>query len=411
MEAEIESEFPQLDMAMLGVNQAGLDYGNETFTEGVDLPWLQDVDADGDGHFDVWTSWDVLPRDVVILDAQNRPVATYNLTTHDIADAENYATLKQLFVDIASAGQETGTINGHVYFDVNNDGQFDPVEAPIGGVTIELAGTTVSGDSVELTVQTQTDGSFSFQGLAAGVYTVRQQQPAMVLDGIDSIDAAATTGGVQVSANDEFTVELEVGEDVYGLGFGERGRTGSAITLADFLASTPKDGVEILTDAASVEWYCLRGEWQEFYYAEFAVEEPPASASEEAIPPVSMAFRNDHGHRLELEWPSSTSHLMPLATSHEGSLWRVHGELVDVTQLERDAANGEGENTEEDVWRAQPVEWPAAVDAWWFLAETQRRREDPRRSVVSRRDGGDAANVSRKDAKTQRGNEAGTKDV
>ncbi len=376
MEAEIEAEFPQLDIQFVGVNQAGLDYGNETFTDGVDLPWLQDVDADGDGRSDAWAAWDVLPRDVVILDADNRPVATYNLTTHDIAEAENYAALKQLITEVASAEQQTGTINGHVYFDVNDNGQFDPAEAPIGGVSIELTGTTSTGETVQETITTQTDGSFSFQGLAAGTYRVRQRQPAMTIDGRETAGSGTATIG-----DDEFTVELGIGEDAYGYLFGERGRMPSAITMADFLASTPDDGIEVMVDAETVQWYCLRGQWQEFYYAEInvnpdtapAADELPASETVEAtrppeLPPMALAFRNDHGHRLEIDWPSAASRLTPLATSHQQRLVQVSGELIDVTQLERDAQAAEGEADPEILARAvapgaESADWPTVVDS------------------------------------------------
>ncbi len=369
---EIAAEFPELDIQFVGVNQSGLDYGNATFTADIDLPWLQDVDADGDGRSDAWAAWDVLPRDVVILNADNLPVATYNLTTHDIAEAENYETLKQLVIDVASADQETGTINGHVYFDVNDNGNFDQTEAPIGGVTVELSGTTRDGQIVAETTVTQTDGSFSFQGLAAGTYTIIERQPAMTLDGQD------TAGELIVDvANDEFTVELGTGEDVRGLLFGERGRTGHSITLADFLASTPADGIDVMTDADAVQWYCLRGEWQEFYYAEINVAQQEENQSGDhhnepaEAPALTLSFRNDHGHTLEAEWPSESNHLSPLARSGDQVMMRAHGELIDITQLERDAQSAEGEAevvgaaTTKPPARSDLVEWPVIVDELW----------------------------------------------
>ncbi len=53
---------------------------------------------------DVWTKWAPIYRDVVILDPENRKVAVYNLTVHDLGVAANYAELKQLLVD-ASEGK------------------------------------------------------------------------------------------------------------------------------------------------------------------------------------------------------------------------------------------------------------------------------------------------------------------
>ncbi len=78
---------------ILGVNEIGQESGNAAMTAGRDLPWLQDVPA-----ADVWKSWNVTFRDVVILDQENFPIAVYNLTIHDLGDANNYAELKALFV-------------------------------------------------------------------------------------------------------------------------------------------------------------------------------------------------------------------------------------------------------------------------------------------------------------------------
>lgn len=65
--------------------------------EGRVLPWLQDRP-----DVDVWSLWRVEYRDVVILDTQNRPVAVYNLTAHDLADTNDYAELKALLLEKAA---------------------------------------------------------------------------------------------------------------------------------------------------------------------------------------------------------------------------------------------------------------------------------------------------------------------
>lgn len=60
------------------------------------LPWLQDTP-----EVDAWGLWRVTWRDVVILDRENRPVAVYNLTVHDLADPGSYAELKALLLTAA----------------------------------------------------------------------------------------------------------------------------------------------------------------------------------------------------------------------------------------------------------------------------------------------------------------------
>lgn len=61
-----------------------------------DIPVLQDT---YDDH--TWLQWQVTYRDLVILDEENRKVAVYNLTEHNLAYPENYDELKALLLDIA----------------------------------------------------------------------------------------------------------------------------------------------------------------------------------------------------------------------------------------------------------------------------------------------------------------------
>ncbi|MFO0554149.1 MAG: hypothetical protein U0271_37560 [Polyangiaceae bacterium] len=85
-----------LDVAILGVNAAGLESGNANFCAGRDLPWLQETVAEP-----LWTDWAVTWRDVILLDANNQVITTYNLTQHNLADPANYAALYQLFATAA----------------------------------------------------------------------------------------------------------------------------------------------------------------------------------------------------------------------------------------------------------------------------------------------------------------------
>ena len=81
---------------ILGVNAAGLEASNEAMCNGRDLPWLQDT-ADAA----VWTAWAVAYRDVIVLDASNEKIATFNLTAHDLAQPEEYAALKAILTTAA----------------------------------------------------------------------------------------------------------------------------------------------------------------------------------------------------------------------------------------------------------------------------------------------------------------------
>ena len=92
-----------MDIQLLGVNQLGQESGNAETAQGRDISWLQDEDKDGDGESDVWlTSWPFTYRDVVIVDADNVAVDTFNLTTHSIGNTDNYETLRQVLIDVAT---------------------------------------------------------------------------------------------------------------------------------------------------------------------------------------------------------------------------------------------------------------------------------------------------------------------
>ena len=100
---ELDAEFPDLAIQLLGVNEFGFESGNQQIIdEGSSLPWLQDVDLDADGTSDTWTSWGVTYRDVIVLDGTNWPVAVFNVTDYDLREPANFSALKQLLVQTAS---------------------------------------------------------------------------------------------------------------------------------------------------------------------------------------------------------------------------------------------------------------------------------------------------------------------
>ena len=60
------------------------------------LPWLQPETGE-----DVWALWEVVYRDVVILGPGNEHLGSFNLTTNDLSDPENYAALKDQLLEAA----------------------------------------------------------------------------------------------------------------------------------------------------------------------------------------------------------------------------------------------------------------------------------------------------------------------
>ena len=97
MQTEISAQVTPRPLRILGVNAVGEDADNALVCAGRTLPWLQDTAV-----ANVWGLWDVTYRDVVILDAENRVHAVYNLTQHDLANAANYQALKSLLLAAAA---------------------------------------------------------------------------------------------------------------------------------------------------------------------------------------------------------------------------------------------------------------------------------------------------------------------
>lgn len=130
MQQELRSSYPALRIELLGVNEKGQEPGNVSATAGRTIPWLQDVDANVDGKSDVFTSWQVALRDVVILDGTNAKVGVYNLNSHDLANSNNFATLRELLVDAAMASQLPWQ-NAVNRLDVDNSNTITPLDVLI----------------------------------------------------------------------------------------------------------------------------------------------------------------------------------------------------------------------------------------------------------------------------------------
>ncbi len=109
------------------------------------------------------------------------------------------------------------SISGTVFQDDDNDGIQDPGELGIAGVEIILTGFDVLGNAVDLTVLTDAEGTFVFDGLSAGNYEVAQIQPGDFDDGIDSGDASF------IATNDRFSnIQLGFGQTSESTTFAER---------------------------------------------------------------------------------------------------------------------------------------------------------------------------------------------
>ena len=179
---------------------------------------------------------------------------TYRALT--VGDSSEVAT-----VTITVGEVNPGSISGTVYFDTNNNGILESAEHAFGGVAVTLSRTDSSGAIVETigTVQSGPDGGYIFRNVDPGSYVVTQEQPAIVIDGIDSID------GVASSTNDTHSVTVGSGANVLDVNFGERGLQPAYFGNSLFFSSTISGGAGIgIGPDGSTSWFCFDTGWDGF---------------------------------------------------------------------------------------------------------------------------------------------------
>ena len=107
MQEDLNTDYPELDIQILGVNAVGRESENASVTSGRDILWLQDDESD------IWTNWGVTRRDLVIVDADNVMVEAFNLSNpYSLQNANVYDTLKQKFINTVSIPDFGGDFNG-----------------------------------------------------------------------------------------------------------------------------------------------------------------------------------------------------------------------------------------------------------------------------------------------------------
>jgi len=92
MMKELESEHPGA-FQLAAINAVGHEDSTDDMAALGDIPLLQDLPT-----VPVWNLWMAEYRDVVIVDKEGHRVEAYNLTIHNLGDADSYAALKAKLV-------------------------------------------------------------------------------------------------------------------------------------------------------------------------------------------------------------------------------------------------------------------------------------------------------------------------
>ena len=205
-------------------------------------------------------------------------------------------------------------LSGYVYLDVNNSGQKDVGETPLGGVIVTLSGTDMFGDSVELQQRTDALGFYQFVDLAPGSYQVIETHPQLLIDGMDRAGDVVFAAGT-----DELPIVLEQDSDITGFNFGECGRAATHISVLDFFASTPRESVLMAANSnGGGQWYAVEGGWSHAKSMILALESDMSSAQLNVTSTESQEFSTT----LNLLAPR---HVQRLATVGSDHLLRVVG--------------------------------------------------------------------------------------
>lgn len=265
----------------------------------------------------------------VVGDTQHEEDETFFLTLSEptgatLADTEGVGTI--LNDDEIPSPFVPGSIAGYVYVDVNNNGLKDARERALGGVTITLNGTDDFGAAIHAVVRTDYDGSYRFENLNPGTYTVTQTQPAFFLNGHNT-----PGNGAQVTSNspDQFTIRIDSETDSTNNNFAEWGLRPEFISKRLYHSSLPSDGVfQNLDLSAGPLWFAFDTGWTGLLSAE---------AQSVNGAPVSITLYNENLQELMGSSPLSngSSRIHWLGDNSQAYFMKVSGvkALIDLHLL------------------------------------------------------------------------------
>ena len=150
-------------------------------------------------------------------------IAGPNSITGIVLDATDVVTGYDFVEQLAS-------ISGTVFQDTDDDQLQDPDEPGLAGVEVRLTGSDVNGNTIDLVVVTDADGTYTFPDLVGGTYELVETQPSGYQDGPDVVGSA---GGSTVGPDTISGIELPGGVDATGYAFTEVGQSISGSVFVD----------------------------------------------------------------------------------------------------------------------------------------------------------------------------------
>ncbi|MDP7018380.1 MAG: tandem-95 repeat protein [Pirellulaceae bacterium] len=232
---------------------------------------------------------------------------------------------------------EPSSLGGSVFIDQNNNGLFDANEGALGGVTIQLTGTSPIQGAVNASVQTAADGSYAFINLPPGEYQINEVQPQFIADGMESLG----TAGGSILANDRFGISVPEGTIGADYNFAELGRNSQATSLADFLVrqrrsvtGAARPSVETLTVNGVADWYSFGPGWLGFASAQSSLVQTNE---------ISLAVEDGAGAVQTRNVSAPTAEVRLLAANETTFFARVTGDFTSIGFSAPGGSGGSGE--------------------------------------------------------------------